>query len=131
MSESDNVIASQRLSEFAGVDFSRSYVLSWNFESDTLIVDIDLCLSPEHPFYEKPRPAEKACIRPTSVEFPCCDGLSTEFATDGEPVDIAGNLGHGAITNLRRLTEHRYEISGEFGTVFVDAEQPLLKFKGS
>lgn len=131
MSENSDMLASRQLSEFAGVDLSRSYVLSWNFESDTLFVDIDLCFLPEHPFYEEPRPAEKACIRPACVEFPFCDRLSTKNAMGGKAVDIVGNLGHGAITNLRRLTELRYEITGEFGTVLIDADQPILKIKGS
>ena len=33
------------------------------------IVDVDLLLQPDHPFYERPRPAEKVCIRPALIEF--------------------------------------------------------------
>jgi len=55
------------LREFAGVDLSRSFVLIWELASETLMIDVDLFLTPEHPFYEKPRPAEKVCIRPAVI----------------------------------------------------------------
>ena len=84
---------------------------------------------PEHPFYEEPRPAEKVCIRPACIEFPCCEDLLPDGVADGEPADIARKLGHGAISEFRRRADARYEISGEFGTVFVNAERPLLKIK--
>jgi len=130
MSETGETTDWRQLREFADVDLTRSFVLSWHIESGTLSIDIDLFLTPEHPFYEKPRPAEKVCIRPACIEFPCCEALGTDRARIGELVDIAGNLGHGAIKGLRLVADGRYEISGEFGTVFVDAERPLLKIKG-
>ena len=46
------------LREFAAVDLTQSYVLSWHMESETLFVDVDLFLTPEHPFFEEPRPAD-------------------------------------------------------------------------
>ena len=115
--------------EFADVDLTRSYVLSWHVESDSLIVEIDLFLMPAHTFYETPRPAEKVCIRAAYIEFPTCESLIAKGGTDGNPAEIAATLGHGAISGLRRCADARYEISGEFGTVFVDAERPLLKLR--
>ena len=129
MSDGDEIIEWRQLREFAAVDLTRSFVLSWHVEADTLIIDIDLYLMPEHPFYEKPRPAEKFCIRPAYIEFPFCESLRSNGGSEGELVDIASNLGHGALTDLRRLSDDHYEISGEFGTVFVDAERPLLRLK--
>lgn len=55
------------LREFAGVDLTGSFVLTWHMEVDTLFIDSDILLLPEHPFYEKPRPAEKKCIRPAII----------------------------------------------------------------
>lgn len=130
MSDPDGNVEWQELREFADVDLLRSYVLSWHVELNTLFIDIDLFLTPEHPFYEKPRPAEKVCIRPACIEFPFCEAFGPAGQDDGEPVEIAGNLGHGAITGFRQLSDARYEITGEFGTVFVNAERPLLKLKG-
>jgi len=129
MSDGDEIFEWRQLREFAAVDLTRSFVLSWHVEADTLIIDIDLYLMPEHPFYEKPRPAEKVCIRPAYIEFPVCASLRSDGGSEGELVDIAGNLGHGALTDLRRLSDAHYEIRGEFGTVFVDAERPLLRLK--
>jgi len=119
----------RQLREFADVDLTGSFVLSWLYESGTLFVDIDVLLTPEHPFYEKPRPAERACIRPACIEFPFCETFGPDGITEGELVDISENLGLGAISGLRRLTDDRYEISGDFGTVFISAERPLLRLK--
>ena len=130
MSDPDGKTEWQELREFADVDLLRSYVLSWHVELNTLFIDVDLYLMPEHPFYENPRPAEKVCIRPACIEFPFCEAFGPAGQDGGEPVETAGNLGHGAITGFRRLSDARYEITGEFGTVFVSAERPLLKLKG-
>lgn len=124
MSDAKETIDWQHLREFTAVDLTRSFVLSWHMESDTLIVDLDLYLAPEHPFYEKPRPAEKVCIRPACIEFPYCDSVTH----DG--VEGVASIGIGGISNLT-VCEGVYEISGEFGTVVIDAERPLLRLKNS
>ncbi len=64
------------LREFRATGLTDSFVLSWRMESDTLQVDLDILLMPEHAFYEKPRPAEGACIRPAMLEFPHCTMVS-------------------------------------------------------
>ena len=117
------------LREFSGVNLAASFVLSWHAEGDTLFIDLDLYLEPAHPFYETPRPAEKACIRPAFLEFPCCDEISAPAGDSGAPRDMAGQLGPGAITGLRLLDEGCYEIAGEFGTVSVIADRPILRLK--
>jgi len=130
MDVAEGHIGWRRLREFADVDLSRSFVLSWCFERGMLVVDIDLFLEPEHPFYEKPRPAEKVCIRPAVIEFRHCDELRSDCANGSDVIEITRNLNHGAIEDLRVVADGRYEISGEFGTVSVSAERPILKLKG-
>lgn len=130
MGDLDDTTDWRQLREFADVDLTQSYVLSWYLESDSLFVDIDLFLMPEHPFYETPRPAERVCIRPAYIEFPFCEALAAEGADDAEIVDMAASLGNGAISGFRRVADARYEITGEFGTVLVHAERPLLRLKG-
>ena len=119
----------RQLREFADVDLTKSFVLSWRVESDVLVVDVDLFLEPAHPFFERPRPAEKACIRPAVIEFPWCTGLSCDRLPDGEVTEIAGKIGHGLILDLGVVRDGRYEIRGEFGTVSIDAERPILRLK--
>ena len=130
MSDADDRVSWRQLREFADVDLARSFVLSWHVEFGTLVVDVDLFLEPDHPFYEKPRPAEKVCIRPAAIEFPYCEGLLSDHVTGTDVVDIAGNLGHGAIEDLSVVGDGRYELSGEFGTVSISAERPILRLKG-
>ncbi len=128
----DNITDWKELREFNAVDLTKSFVLSWDTESESLLIDLDLFLCLDHAFYEKPRPAEKACFRPALLEFPYCSGImSGADAQDGQSVsDIAATLEHGAIAGLRRIGEGRYEITGEFGHVKIDAERPLLRLKG-
>jgi len=119
-----------RLREFAAVDLSRSFLLSWDVELDTLFLDTDLYLEPAHPFYERPRPNEKVCIRPATIEFPFCESVEADGVPAGaELADQADQLGHGAIAGFRRLRDGRYEIKGEFGTVLIRAERPILRLK--
>ncbi len=120
----------RRLREFTAVDLSKSFILSWKLESELLLIDIDLFLTEEHPFYEKPRPAEKICIRPAIIEFPYCEGFSVIDKEGAPSSEIAAKLGHGPIEGLRRLDDGRYEIVGPFGTVLVSAERPILRLKG-
>jgi len=120
----------RQLREFSAVDLDQSFILSWHKESEVLMIDIDLHLTPNHPFYEKPRPAEKVCIRPAIIEFPFCEKVTVGSDTSSSTPETVDRLGHGAIEGLRRHEDGRYEISGEFGTVFVVAERPLLRLKG-
>ena len=127
----DDVTDWRELREFKAVDLAKSFVLSWNTESESLLIDLDLFLCPEHAFFEQPRPAEKACFRAALLEFPYCSGVTSGAdVEEGQSVpDIAATLGHGAIEGLRRIGEGRYEIKGEFGQLEIDAERPLLRLK--
>ena len=131
MSGNDESIDWRKLREFAVVDLTSSFVLTWHFEADTLFVDSDILLLPEHPFYEKPRPAEKVCIRPAIIEFPFCTHVSGDGAKGGGKLkDSVKRLGNGAISSMRLCGDGRYELRGEFGAVIIDAERPVLKLKG-
>ena len=124
MNDNDDFVDWRKLKEFVGVDLSKSFALSWRMESETLILDADVLLMPDHPFYEKPRPAEKVCIRAAVIEFPYCDAVSH----DGEAQTVDA-LPHGAIETLR-VENGDYEIIGEFGTLRINSERPLLRLKG-
>ena len=131
MSDAADKVGWRQLREFADVDLTKSYVLSWHAEAEVPVIDTDVCLEPQHPFYEKPRPAEKMCIRPAYIEFPNCDELRLGGGRRGEVTEIAGNIGHGVIADLCLLEDGRYAISGEFGTVSINAKRPILRLKGS
>jgi len=131
MMETDGSTDWRVLREFAAVDLTQSFVLSWKLESRTLMIEVDLVLTPEHSFFEKPRPAEKACIRPAVIQFLLCDRIeSDKIPTNAAPEAAAGELGHGEIEGFRRLADGRYEISGIFGVVLIDAERPIMRIEG-
>jgi len=130
MNEHEGSIDWRMLREFAAVDLTKSFVLSWRIEAGTLLIDVDLYLTPGHPFYEKPRPVEKVCIRPAVIEFPYCKNLKT----DGDNDDLDLNegvlkLGLGAISAARRLADGNFAVGGEFGAILIDAERPILRLK--
>ena len=118
------------LREFAGVDLEASYVLSWSMHGELLLLDIDVYLLPDHPFYEVPRPSQKACIRAATIELPYCEAITTEGG-DGEasPASVTNSLKLGRISGLSVVADGQYELRGEFGNVRVNAERPLLRLK--
>lgn len=130
MNDSSSPTDWRQLREFSAVDLTQSFVLSWHMESGALLIDADMFLTPEHPFYEKPRPAEKVCIRPAIVEFPFCDAITMQGGVEGKPADVVAELKAGSIEGLQRHERGEYELSGEFGVVFVTAERPILRLKG-
>ena len=118
------------LREFAAVDLESSYVLSWSLEGESLLLDLDLQLSPEHPFYEVPRPSQKACIRAAAIEFPLCDAIRAgDERRRASPAEVVSRLALGRIHGLAVIADGRYELRGEFGNVQIDAERPLLRLK--
>ncbi len=127
----DDVTNWTELREFAAVDLERSFVVAWETEGESLLIDLDLFLQPEHTFYEEPRPSEGACLRPAAIEFPICTQV-TEPGKDrsGKAAEAIESLTTGRIAGLRRTGDGYYEISGEFGTVGITAERPLLRLKG-
>ena len=131
MSADNEAVDWRSLREFADMDLTRSFVLSWHFEAETLFVDTDVLLLPDHPFYEKPRPAEKVCIRPALIEFPFCVDIRVAGSPSvGDISALVSKIGHGAITGLQRRGDGRYEIRGDFGAVVIEAERPILRLKG-
>ena len=126
----------RELREFAGIRLDESFVLSWALDGDSLCVDLDLCLAPEHSFYEEPRPSEGQCIRAAMLDFPHCSLLAeVEQAVGLADMDraaiaaAAARLGLGKINGMRRIGDGKYEISGLFGRVRIDAERPLVRLK--
>jgi hypothetical protein len=118
------------LREFAAVGLTQSYVLSWQLEETSLMIDLDLHLRPEHPFYEKPRPSEKGCFRAAFLEFPTCTQVLVAGKMGQEPLaETIQSLAPGLIMGLRRTGDGRYEILGKFGTAEILADRPLLRIK--
>lgn len=131
MTDSSEYIGWRKLREFADVDLTKSFILSWHIEVETLMIDVDLFLEPAHPFYEKPRPREKVCIRPAIIEFPFCVSIKSDHGSAESSLEATvAELEIGAIEGLRRFSDGPYEIRGGFGTVRIDAERPILRLRG-
>jgi len=132
MTDSTDYVGWRKLREFADVDLTKSFILSWHIEAGALLVDVDLFLEHGHPFYEQPRPAEKVCIRPAIIEFPYCQSIYPEGAeVEGSMADIVSALSLGAIEGLRRFSDGPFEIRGDFGMVRIDAERPIMRLRNT
>jgi hypothetical protein len=119
------------LREFTGVDLEQSFVVDWETEGESLLIDVDLLLEPDHVFYEEPRPAEGACFRQGVIEFVYCTKVAVPDGDATSKVEEAiKSLKTGRISGLRRNGDGYYEIQGEFGTVGISAERPLLRLIG-
>jgi len=93
------------------------------------LIDLDLYLKKEHPLYEEPRPAEKACFRPAFLEFPDCTRAIAANETNEELAAVVNAIDPGKIAGLRRVGDGRYEVRGDFGTIEIASDRPLLKIK--
>ncbi len=128
---SDNVTNWTELREFSAVDLEQSFVVGWEAEGESLLIDLDLFLLPEHAFYEEPRPAEGACFRQAVIEFGYCTKVTGPGDdSSNELAEAISSLQPGRISGLRRSGDGYYEICGEFGTVGINAERPLLRLIG-
>jgi hypothetical protein len=114
----------------AGIRISESYVLSWSTEAESLIIDADLLLTPDHPAFEEPRPAEKQCYRPAWVEFPWCTAVRA-LNRNGPAAEVIRLLGDGKIRSLQAAGDGNWELAGEFGTVVIHSEAPMVRLRNN
>ena len=128
--EHEDATSWRELREFRGVDLAGSYVLGWTFDRGSLLVDLDILLLPEHPFYERPRPAEKVGSRGATLEFPHCESIRHSGRGAVDIADSLAVLGTGKLANLRVYAEGVYEIEGRFGRITLEAERPVLMLAG-
>ncbi len=116
--------------EFATVDLEQSFVIAWETEGQSLMIDLDVVLRPEHTYYEEPRPAEGACYRPAVIEFPLCTQITAPGQAGSNDLAAAiETLKAGRIAGFKRTGTGRYMITGEFGSVEMASERPLLRLK--
>ena len=116
--------------EFATVALEQSFVVAWETDGESLMIDLDVVLRPEHAFYEEPRPAEGACFRPAVIEFSLCTQITgTGQDRNDNVAEAVESLKSGGIAGLRRTGNGHYAICGEFGAVDIVAERPLLRLK--
>lgn len=114
----------------AGIEISKSYVLSWATEAESLLIDADLLLAPDHPAFEEPRPSEKLCYRPAWIEFPWCTAVQTGDRA-GSAAEIVAMLRTGKINSLCAAGEGSWELAGEFGVVVIRSEAPMVRLKNN
>ena len=108
--------------EFATVDLDQSFVVAWETNGGSSVIDLDVVLRPEHAFYEEPRPAEGACFRPAVIDFPLCTQITGPGKDcNGNVAGAVESLKSGRIAGLRRTGNGHYANWCELGPAAIVA----------
>lgn len=110
-------------SRFDRIAVERSMLLGVVVDDDQLTLEMDFCLTPDHPAYEAPGAGEDCCFHPGMIRFGGITRLTIEraeqpdahqrryaiqsFAIDGTRFDMACDWGtiHLQARSIRVLTE--------------------------
>lgn len=107
--------------DLARVYLEDSYVLGIQDNSgDTLTFAIEAVLTPRHPDYRPPAPAEQRCYRDAQLVLGPATAIRWIHRTHAAYTDATGETDLGNIDSLTFSGDH-YEISGDWGEVHVTA----------
>jgi hypothetical protein len=121
--------AYQDLSGLGGYYLEDSYVLAIHLSGDELAFDLEAVLLNDHPEYATPKPGEQHCYRLGRLSF----GRPSEVRFAGAialwlrpTVDMDGSVDLGNIDSLTRSENGIFAIAGDWGTIEVRSERPVL-----
>lgn len=103
---------------FDGIDFEKSYVLGVIYDDESLTLELDFNLTPDHPGYTSPQPDQDGCYRAGYVRFADIQDLHIDKAraADGGEIEDYSTIfsvsGDGA----------RFEFSCGWGEIQVAAK---------
>ncbi|MEE1926467.1 hypothetical protein V0R50_31095 [Pseudomonas sp. 148P] len=108
----------------SGFYFEDSYVLSIDENSISLVFELEVVLTEEHPQFENPKKGEQYCYRRVFLRFLNVDylkWLDRRFTTF---LDASGETDYG---NIDRFVVDNgfYALSGDWGAVIVKGELEL------
>jgi hypothetical protein len=105
------------------------WVLNWIFENNNLVFSIQASLWPGHPLYEPPPPDAYTCYKNANLTFHNVSSVNglLEMEDVKPTIDPDGSKDYGSIDVFRKI-ENDFEISGDFGRVFIKAENVTLEF---
>ncbi len=90
-----------------GIDLSDSFVLGFHLNKDKFIIDLELSIWPESPFYEQPNKDEYTCYKKGILRFSGLEMIEgfTELLSIKPSVDSDGTPDWGNIYALRKVSE--------------------------
>jgi hypothetical protein len=114
------------LPAFFGLDLSESYILSWCRLEDSLRIEADLVITPDHPKFKAPPPHERACFSRGAVVFPnvrSIEGLRP-MSEVRPAIDALGEKDYGHFDSLVEVTPGTFEVSADFGELTIESGPP-------
>ena len=113
---------------FDGLDLTESFILSWEHRENLLRFEVDFVLTEEHSAFHPPTPGEWACFLRGALAFPNVQSLSglPAMSSVRPAVDATGEKDYGHFDVFAELAPGRFEVSGDFGTFFVESDAPLV-----
>jgi hypothetical protein len=116
---------------FHGLDLSESFISSWEHHENSLLVEADFVLTPDHPSFRPPVPDEWACFKRGKLTFPnvrSTKGLRS-MAEVRPAIDATGERDYGHFDSFVERAPGTFEVSGDFGTFTVESEQPIVEIR--
>jgi len=101
---------------FEGIDFEQSFLLGVIYDDESLTLEMEFNLTPQHPRYEPPQPGEEGCFRGGYVRFADIDDLQIDKA----PAPEGGQADYSIVYSVTGDGE-RFEFSTGWGEIKVSA----------
>jgi hypothetical protein len=103
-----------------------SHVLGIHVLGERVVMDLDLVLTPAHPGYRPPGPAEQHCYRHGQLVFGSLRGFEVEGPQLIRPsIDATGERDLGSIDSLT-LSDGRYLVEGGWRVLAIESDPPLV-----
>ena len=102
-------------SRFEKIDIERSMLLGVVVDDDQLTLEMDFCLQPDHPAYEKPGEGEECCFHPGMLRFGGITKLALERTEEGGTGRRRFRIQSFAIEGTR------FDLKCDWGTIHLQA----------
>ncbi|MFF4358473.1 hypothetical protein [Streptomyces sp. NPDC001604] len=115
-----------QLDGFANFYLEDSFVLEVKATPGSLVLEVELVLTPQHPAYHPPAPGEQHCYARATIEFPKVRNLM--WADQGTPpaVDASGAKDFGGIDALF-WNGSVFHVEGDWGAIDVASAPPVVR----
>lgn len=117
----------KEMKEFAGIDLNDSFVLSWNYGKQNILIELEASVWPESKHYKALKCGEYTCYRKAIIEVTNAKSVEGMLKQESaEPIiDPDGSEDYGNIDSLS-VINGCFNITGAFGNVSVEGGE--LKF---
>ncbi len=118
------------IDEFSSYFLEDSYVLAIMAKSGSMILNLEVVLTPEHPDYSADHPGEQHCYRRGRLVFSGVTDLNWKGQGVQPARDASGELDYGGIDSWLVESGGRHRLEGDFGVIEVIASRAEILLEG-